>query len=109
MGQLYMQKFENLGAVSKTEFDQAWGVALQTFATTGNWGGVPKGVRHLKTYGTSWGGYVLIDVDDAEAFSRYQAHHYQSYGHIARVTFEPLTDADAMFAPMLADIRLKAR
>ncbi len=80
MGQLYMQKFENWGAVSKTEFDQTWGVALQTFATTGNWGGVPKGVRHIKTYGTSWGGYVLIDVDDAAAFSRYQTDHYQTYG-----------------------------
>ena len=51
MGQLYMQKFENWGAVSKTEFDQAWGVALQTFATTGNWGGVPKGVATSRRTG----------------------------------------------------------
>jgi len=32
MGQLYMQKFENWSAVSKAEFDQAWGAALKTFA-----------------------------------------------------------------------------
>lgn len=77
------------------QLDQAWGVALQTFATSGNWGGVQKGVRHIKTYGTSWGGYALIEVDDPEAFGRYQQHHYQNYGHVARVTFEPVADLDA--------------
>jgi hypothetical protein len=51
------------------------------------------------------GGYALIEVDDPASFARYQAHHYQSYGHMARVTFEPVTDMDAMFAPMLADLR----
>jgi hypothetical protein len=105
MGQLYMQKFENWSAVSKAEFDQAWGAALKTFAQSGNWGGVEKGVRHIKTYGTSWGGYALIDVDDPAAFALYQAHHYQNYGHVARVTFEPVTDMDAMLAPTLADLR----
>jgi len=109
MGQLYMQKFEHLSAVSKTEFDQVWGVALQTFAKTGNWGGVDKGVRHIKTYGTSWGGYVLIEADDPEAFGRYQTYHYQTYAYFARVTFEPLTDLDAMFIPTLAEMRSKAK
>jgi hypothetical protein len=30
-----------------------------------------KGVRHINTYGTSWGGYALIEVDDPAAFARY--------------------------------------
>jgi hypothetical protein len=109
MGQLYIQRFENWGPVNKGEFDQAWGVALQTFANSGNWGGVEKGVRHIKTYGTSWGGYALIEVDDPDAFARYQAHHYQNYGHMARVTFDPVMDMDAMFAPTLAELRGKAK
>ena len=33
MGQQYMQKFEYRSA-SKSDFDQAWAVALQTFAQT---------------------------------------------------------------------------
>lgn len=49
-------------------------------------GGVEEGVRHIKTYGTAWGGYALEDVDDSEAFARYQAHHNQNYGHMARDT-----------------------
>ena len=48
MGQLYMQRFENWGAVGKGDFDQTWGVARQTFAKSGNWGGVEKGVRHIR-------------------------------------------------------------
>src|SRR5215470_14124911 len=78
MGQLYVQRFEYRGAPSKTEFDQAWGIALQTFAKSGNWGGVENGVRHIKTYGTAWGGYALLEVDDPEAFARYQAHHIRT-------------------------------
>jgi hypothetical protein len=108
MGQLYMQRFENWGAVSKGDFDQTWGVALQTFAKSGNWGGVEKGVRHIKTYGTSWGGYALIEVDDPAAFAHYQAHHYQNYGHVARVTLEPVSDMDAMFAPTVEQLRSKS-
>jgi hypothetical protein len=53
MGQQYMQKFEYRSA-SKSDFDQAWTVALQTFAQAGNWGGAETGVRHIKTYGTAW-------------------------------------------------------
>jgi len=66
MGQLYFQRFEYRGAPSKAEFDQAWGIALQTFAKSGNWGGVENGVRHIKTYGTAWGGYALLEVDDPQ-------------------------------------------
>ena len=107
MSQLYMQKFENLSAASKSEFDQTWGVALATFAKSGTWGGVEKGVKHLGTYGTSWGGYVLIDVEDPAAFTRYQMHHYQNYGHIARVTFEPVFDMDAAFADTVRQMKAK--
>jgi hypothetical protein len=94
MGQQYMQKFEYRSA-SKSDFDQAWAVALQTFAQSGNWGGAEAGVRHIKTYGTAWGGYVLIDVDDAGAFARYQLHHGMNYGHMVHLTFEPVYDLDA--------------
>ena len=50
MAQQYIQKFEYRSA-SESEFDQAWAVALQTLAKTGNWGGVEAGVRHIKTFG----------------------------------------------------------
>jgi hypothetical protein len=33
-----MQRFKYRTA-TKSEFDKAWAVALQTFARTGNWGG----------------------------------------------------------------------
>ena len=104
MPQLYLQRFEYTGS-SKAELDQAWSVALQTFARSGNWGGSEAGVRHIKTYGTAWGGYALIEVDDPEAFGRYQAHHNENYGHVARITFEPLFDLDAVMAPRVAEIR----
>jgi len=97
MGQQYMQKFEYRSA-SKTDFDQAWAVALQTFAQSGNWGGAETGVRHIKTYGTAWGGYVLIDVDDAGAFARYQLQHGMNCGHMVHLTFEPVYDLDAALA-----------
>jgi hypothetical protein len=38
MSQLYLQRFVYRGAVSRSEFDQAWAIALQTFAKSGNWG-----------------------------------------------------------------------
>jgi hypothetical protein len=68
MSQLYLQRFEYRGAISKAEFDQAWGAALETFARSNNWGGAETGVRHVKTYGTAWGGYALIEVGDPAAF-----------------------------------------
>jgi hypothetical protein len=36
MGQLYMQRFEYRGAISKSEFDATWSGALETFAKSGN-------------------------------------------------------------------------
>jgi hypothetical protein len=109
MGQLYLQRFEYRGAIDKTAFDKTWETALTTFAETGNWGGVAKGVTHRHTYGTGWGGYALIEVDDPEAFAHYQAHHNQHYGHLARISWEPLFDMDAAFGPALKSLRAKAR
>ena len=43
MGQLYLQRFEYRGAIDKSAFDKVWGVANETMAKTGNWGGVKKG------------------------------------------------------------------
>lgn len=57
MAQLYLQRFAYLGS-TKAEFDGAWEIPLQSFAKSGNWGGVEEGVRHIKTYGTAWGGYA---------------------------------------------------
>ena len=94
MSQLYLQRFQ-YRAAAKSEFDQAWTIALQTFAKSGNWGGTEAGVRHVKSYGTAWGGYVLIEVDDPDAFARYQLHHSLNYGHMVQVTFEPIFDLDA--------------
>lgn len=54
MTQLYLRCFE-YRAATKSEFDQAWTIALQTFARTGNWGGAEVNIRHIKTYGTAWG------------------------------------------------------
>ena len=108
MGQVYLERFEYWSAVSKFEFDRTWDAALEAFAGSGNWGGVKRGVRHLHTYGTAWGGYALIEVEDAEAFTSYQLHHYENYSHVARITFEPLADLDAHFAPRIAEIRAKA-
>ena len=104
MTQLYLQKFE-YRAAAKSEFDAAWATALQTFAKSGNWGGAESGVRHIKTYGTAWGGYVLIEVDDPEAFGRYQLHHGMNYGHMVDLTFEPLFDLDAALAPRVRDMK----
>jgi hypothetical protein len=97
MAQLYLQRFEYRSA-TKSEFDQTWATAIQTFARTGNWGGAESGVRHIKSYGTAWGGYALIEVDDPEAFARYQLHHSLNYGHVADIIFEPLFDLDVALA-----------
>jgi hypothetical protein len=66
MGQMYVHRFEVRDGVSKSELDAAWGVAFKAFARSGNWGGVEKGVTHKQSYGTAWGAYVLIEVDDPE-------------------------------------------
>src|ERR1041384_5178212 len=54
MPQLYLQRFE-YRAAEKAQFDQAWVIALQTFARTGNFGGAvarvvarcPTGALHF--------------------------------------------------------------
>ena len=105
MGQVYLQRFEYRGAIDKASFDQTWGVAFETFAKTGNWGGVEKGLKHIRTYGTAWGGYVLFEVEDPKAFDQYQMHHTNSYSHMVTIMFEPLSDMDAAFAPRISNIR----
>jgi hypothetical protein len=49
----------------------------------------------LTGWGTGWGGYVLIEVDDSKAFDRYQLFCNRNYGHVVRFIFEPLFDSDA--------------
>ncbi|HLY44811.1 MAG TPA: hypothetical protein VKQ73_04475 [Stellaceae bacterium] len=104
MSQLFLQRYQ-YRAATKSEFDQAWTVAAEAFARTGNFGAVESGVRHLKGYGTGWGGYCLIEVDDPAAFARYQLFHNQNYGHMADVTFEPLFDSDAALAPRINELK----
>src|SRR5437660_10579673 len=105
MSQLYLQRFE-YRAAPKSEFDQAWGIALQTFARTGNYGGAEAGVRHIKSYGTAWGGYVLLEVDDADAFCSLPAtprNELRAYGrHHFRAA---LFDLDAALAPRVAEMK----
>jgi hypothetical protein len=105
MGQMYLQRFANRDGIAKSELDGAWAEAFKAFARTGNWGGVDSGVTHHQTYGTGWGGLVLIEVDDAEAFGRYQAFHNQTYGHVVNVTWEPLWDMDQAFEGTIRDLK----
>ncbi len=109
MGQLYLQRFEYRGAIDKSAFDKAWAIANETMAKTGNWGGVKKGLKHIHAYGTAWGGYGLIEVDDPKALDEYQIFHTNNYSHMVTLTFEPLADLDAALAPTYAAIRAKAR
>lgn len=92
MGQLYLQRFEYRGAIDKTAFDEAWAVANEAMAKSGNWGGVEEGVRLIHAYATARGGYALIEVDDSKAFDEYQLFHSNNYSHMATITFEPLVD-----------------
>jgi len=48
---------------------------------------------------------VLIDVEDPEAFGRYQAHHNRTYGHAVHVTWEPLFDMDRTAEAAIRDLR----
>jgi hypothetical protein len=105
MSQIYMQRFEYRGAVTKSEFDAAWGAAHEVMASTGNWGGVEKGITHLHGYGTSWGGYAVIEVEDPQALVEYQLFHVMNYSHMVKITFDPLVDLDEALAPMYAEIR----
>ena len=79
----------------KATFDAAWAIATKTLTTSGNWGNVEHGVKHIGAYGTSWGGYTLIEVEDPKAFEAYQMFHVNNYSHMVTVTFEPLVDLDA--------------
>jgi hypothetical protein len=108
MGQLYLQRFEYRGAIDKAAFDEAWRLGLEAFAKSGNWGGVGKGVKHIHTYGTAWGGYVMIEVDDPKVFDQYQMFHTNTYSHMVRITFEPLSDMDGGFAPTIKELRAKS-
>jgi hypothetical protein len=101
MGQMYMHKFAYRDGVAKAEFDEAWKQAFKAFARSGNWGGVETGVTHHQTYGTGWGGYCLIEVDDPEAFARYQLFCNTTYGFAADTTFEALFDMDGAFEEVI--------
>ena len=75
MSQLYLQRFEYRGAIDKASFDAAWGIANEAMARNGNWGNVQTGVKHLNGYGTAWGGYALLEVEDPKALEEYQLFH----------------------------------
>jgi hypothetical protein len=96
MGQIYLQRFEYRGAIDKAAFDANWAVANEALAKTGNWGNVEKGVKHLRGFGTAWGGYALIEVDDPKAFDQYQIFQTNNFSHIATITFEPLVALDTI-------------
>ncbi|MEY2431558.1 MAG: hypothetical protein QOC92_1283 [Acidimicrobiaceae bacterium] len=105
MGQMYLQRFVYAEGVAKVELDQAWAEAFKAFARSGNWGDVEKGVTHYQSYGTGWGGYALLEVEDPEAFGRYQMFHNQTYGHVVHVTLEPLWDMDRAFEPTIRELK----
>lgn len=109
MGQLYLLRFEAWSAISKFEFDKTWGIALEAFARTGNWGGVERGVRHRGAYGTAWGGYVLFEAETPEAFAQYQLFCFNNLSHVAKITIEPVVDLDAALAPQVQEIRARQR
>ena len=108
MSQIYLQRFEYRGAIDRAVFDATWGIAHEAMAKTGNWGGVKKGIKHLHGYGTSWGGFALIEVEDPQALVEYQLFHVNSYSHMVKITIEPLVDLDAALAPIYAQINAKA-
>jgi len=107
MSQLYMQRFEYRGGIARAELNTAWGIANEVMAKTGNWGGVEKGVKHLRGFGTTWGGYALLEVEDPQALVEYQLFHVNNYSHLVKVSIEPLVDVDVAFEPTYAEIRAK--
>ena len=99
MSQFYLQRFEYRGAIDKAAFDAAWAVGNKAMADTGNWGNVQKGIKHHHAFGTGFGGYALIEAEDASAFDQYQLFHVNNYAHLVNITFEPLVDLDkAMYS-----------
>ncbi len=83
-----MQRFEYRGTVDRVALDTAWGIANQVMAKTGNRGGVKKGIKHLHGYGTAWGGYALIEVEDPRALEEYQLFHVNNHSHLVKITVE---------------------
>ena len=66
-----------------------------------------KGIKHLHGYGTAWGGYGLIEVEDPKALEEYQLFHTNNYSHLVKITFDPLVDLDAALAVTYAEIKAK--
>ena len=88
MGQMYLQRFVNRDGATKSALDEAWGEAFKVFAQTGSWGGVDGGVTHHQTYGTGWGGLVLIEVEiprpsgaTKRSITRRTASRFTSHGN----------------------------
>ena len=94
MAQLYMQRFE-YRPCDKATFDEAWRIANEAMEKTGNWGNVKNGVTHRSGYMTSWGGYALVEVENAVALSEYMTFHTNNYAHMANITFDPVVDLAA--------------
>ena len=67
MSQLYLQRFEYRVTRQNPNSSFRRGDGAPDVAKSGNWGGAETGIRHLKSYGTAWGGYVLIDVETLTA------------------------------------------
>ena len=105
MGQIYLQRFAYRDGATKGAIDEAWGEAFKAFGKSGNWGGVERGVTHHQSYGTAWGGYVVIEVEDPDAFAQYQIFHLQNYGHVVEITWEPVFDMDKAFASTIATFK----
>ena len=95
MNQLYLHCYKYRGGI-KSEFDKAWAIANEVMAKTGNFGGVESGVRHVKGYGTGWGGYAILEVTDPAAFARYQQFIMLNYAHVVDITFEPIYDMETV-------------
>ena len=105
MGQLYLQRFEYRGSFDRETYDATWAIGNEAMARTGNWGNVESGVKHLRAFGTAFGGYALIEVEDPAAFAEYQLFHANNYSQIVTATFEPLVDLDEALAGTIAEIR----
>ena len=51
---------------------------------------------------------MLIEVEDPEAFWRYQAFHNQTCGHVVQITSEPLWDMDQAFEETIRDLKCRS-
>ena len=57
------------GAIDKSAYDAAWDIANEAIARTGNWGNVQNGLKHIHGYGTAFGAYALLEVEDPKSTS----------------------------------------